>query len=249
LTIYWLEQTESDVPGDDRWLSAWERARFNGMRFAKRRADWRLGRWTAKRAVAAHLHLDCDLDALAHIEVTVAASGAPELLLDGHPAEVGISLSHRAGVALCAIGPLDAPFGCDLEMIEPRSDAFVADYFSDKEKELIDQALPPDRFELIALLWSVKESVLKALRIGLRADTRSVCVDSLRKEDAAELPAKLLWPGNSDCWHPLRACYSGTQDFHGWWRAEDGFLKTVASNRQLQPPVCIPYQTFCSASS
>lgn len=249
MTIYCLEQTESDVPGDDRWLSAWEQTRFSGMRFAKRRADWRLGRWTAKRAVAAHLRLDGDLDALAHIEVTVAVSGAPELLLEGHSAKVGISLSHRAGVALCAIGPLEPPFGCDLETIEPRSDAFVADYFTDKEKTLIERALPQDRIELIALLWSAKESVLKALRIGLRADTRSVCVDSLREEHAAELPAQLPMPSNSDRWRPLRACYSGTHDFYGWWRAQDGFVKTIVSNRQLQSPVSIPSQACCSASS
>ena len=39
------------------------------MRFAKRRADWQLGRWTAKHAVAACLQLPADLPSLASIEV------------------------------------------------------------------------------------------------------------------------------------------------------------------------------------
>ena len=51
--VYWLEQTEANVPEDNTWLSPREVAFADRLRFAKRRADWRLGRWTAKRAGAA----------------------------------------------------------------------------------------------------------------------------------------------------------------------------------------------------
>ena len=66
--------------------------------------------------------------------------------------------------------------GCDLEMIEPRSDAFVADYFTVEEQALVARASAADRSRLLALLWSAKESALKALRAGLRLDTRCVIV-------------------------------------------------------------------------
>ena len=66
--------------------------------------------------------------------------------------------------------------GCDLEIVEPRSDAFVADYFTAEEQEVVRQACPADRFALIALIWSAKESALKALQSGLRIDTRSLSV-------------------------------------------------------------------------
>ena len=48
-----LKQIQADVPEDNDWLSADERARLNQMRIPKCGADWRLGRWTAKRALAA----------------------------------------------------------------------------------------------------------------------------------------------------------------------------------------------------
>ena len=51
MNVYWLEQTEEDLPAEDDWLNASEMARLSGMRFPKRRVDWRLGRWTAKRAL------------------------------------------------------------------------------------------------------------------------------------------------------------------------------------------------------
>ena len=67
--------------------------------------------------------------------------------------------------------------GCDLEMVEPRSDAFVADYFTIEEQALVARASAEDRPRLLALLWSAKESALKALHEGLRLDTRSVIVN------------------------------------------------------------------------
>ena len=52
MELYWLEQTYADVPAENDWLSANEAVRLNTMRFARRRSDWRLGRWTAKNALA-----------------------------------------------------------------------------------------------------------------------------------------------------------------------------------------------------
>ena len=57
----------------------------------------------------------------ATIEIRAASSGAPEVFLHDEPAPIAISLSHSAGTALCTIAPLGINFGCDLEMIEPRT--------------------------------------------------------------------------------------------------------------------------------
>src|SRR5207248_6967090 len=88
--VFWLEQCEADVPGDDTWLSPQELVSLDGLRFAKRRADWRLGRWTAKCAIGAYL----DLQALREIEIIAASDGAPEVRLSKRHAGVTISLSH-----------------------------------------------------------------------------------------------------------------------------------------------------------
>ena len=96
MDVYWLEQTEADLPVENGWLSASEVLRLNGMRFAKRHADWRLGRWTAKRALAVYLNLPSHPQALADIEVRPAPSGAPEVFIANQPAGIAISLSHRA---------------------------------------------------------------------------------------------------------------------------------------------------------
>ncbi len=242
MDIYWLEQTEADVPAENQWLSAKETICLGGMRFAKRRADWRLGRWTAKQALAACLNLPTDPHALANLEIRAASSGAPEVFLHGQPADIAISLSHRAGTALCTVGAPGTNFGCDLETIEPRSAAFVADYFTANEKVLIAQASVEWRPLLVALLWSGKESALKALRVGLRLDTRSMCVSPGDRWPPAagswqDLCAPPRLATNFDTWHPMRVRYSDTRTFSGWWRFQDDLVRTVVSDPPLRAPL------------
>ncbi|HEX9112668.1 MAG TPA: hypothetical protein VF845_14405, partial [Terriglobales bacterium] len=97
MNIHWLEQTEADIPAENQWLNANEILRLNAMRIPKRRADWRLGRWTAKHAVAACLNLPTEPSTLADIEIRAASSGAPDVFVGAEPAGIAISLSHSSG--------------------------------------------------------------------------------------------------------------------------------------------------------
>lgn len=224
--VSWLEQCQTDVPADDDWLGPHERARLDALRVAKRREDWRLGRWTAKHAVAAYLGLAADVRALAAIEIRPADTGAPEVFLDDRRASVSISLTHREGRAVCASAPAGTVLGCDLEMIEPRSDAFLSDYFTAKEQELVARSAHDERFVTTALLWSAKESTLKALREGLRLDPRQVQV---------ELSADAGGAGSADGWRRLLTSYEW-RNFRGWWRRDRESLLTLVSGSEAGPP-------------
>jgi 4'-phosphopantetheinyl transferase len=236
MKVLWLEQSLADVRAQDDWFSAWETSHLSSLRFSKRRADWRLGRWTAKHAVADYLHLAHDPGILATIQIRPAASGAPEVFIHGAPGDVAISLSHRGGLAACAVGAPDAMLGCDVEVVEPRSDAFVADYFTVEEQAMTRQAPEPVRFALIALIWSAKESALKALRTGLRSDTRWVSVTIDNSYIAGlnnQLPAhenSFAEPRAGLILRPLRVSYSEEQVFPGWWFCSGGLLRTMVSD-------------------
>ena len=257
MDIYWLEQTEADVPAENQWLSPKEMLRLSGMRFAKRQNDWRLGRWTAKRAIATCFNLHNDLHSFANIEIGTAPSGAPEVFLFNKPAAAAISLSHSVGTAMCAISPFGASLGCDLEMIEVRSDAFVADYFTANEQALVEQASQEERSMLVTLLWSAKESALKALHVGLRLDTN--CVD-VRLADPLPPTGYGLWPdkrpislltseaghrsGGPEDWRPLQVLFRDAPIFRGWWRDADHMVRSVVSKiadgheSHFVPPQC-----------
>jgi 4'-phosphopantetheinyl transferase len=225
MDVYWLEQTESDVPQENDWLSTTEAGFMDGLRFAQRRSAWRLGRWTAKRALAIYLNWSDSPPALANIEIRPATSGAPMVFFDNTPAAASISLSHRNGTAICAVAPGAIELGCDLELIEPRSDAFIADYFTAEEQALVVGQPVADRPRFLALLWSAKESALKALRTGLRLDTRCVVVD----------PMNVSFDHHG--WKPLDVRYAGGRVFHGWWMDADNLVRTVVSAPPPGPPI------------
>ncbi len=210
-----------DAPAGDEWLSPREAAYLARLRFPKRRREFRLGRWTAKSAVARVLRLDPG--ALGRIVVERAADGAPMPLLDGRPAGLYLTMTDRADQAVCVVGPAELRIGCDLELVETRSRGFVLDYFTPAEQRLLAAAGPEQHDLLANLVWCGKESALKVLRTGLRRDTRSVEVS---------LPGKPQHGG----WSPLRVTTREGQLFPGWWQRFGAFLLTVAATVDFEPP-------------
>jgi 4'-phosphopantetheinyl transferase len=214
-----------DVPLDDAWLSPREAAWIARMSFPKRRTEFRLGRWTAKNALALHLGRAHSAEALRAIEIDRAADGAPAPLVDGRPADAYVTMTDRADQAVCLVGPPGRALGCDLELVEPRSDAFVADFLTASEKRLVAGAEDGDARDLLAnLVWCGKESALKVLRTGLRRDTRSV---------------EVSLPGGPavDGWSPLSVRASEGAVFPGWWQRFGAFVLTVAATAPLEPPI------------
>jgi len=212
---------------DGRWLSPAERERAAAMA-PQRRSDYRLGRWASKQALASLL--GAEAPTLPHLEIRAAPDGSPLALVDAQPLPLQLSISHRQGRALCALRTGDdRDVGCDLERIEARSDAFLADFFTRGERELCASA-GRRSWLAAALLWSVKESCLKALRTGLRRDSRSIEVSLLSLAPAPEPHG----------WQPVRAVdreASGEAAIlRGWWRTWEGFVLTVAARAGAPPP-------------
>jgi 4'-phosphopantetheinyl transferase len=219
MQIFYIERRDSDVPGGDEWLGAAERGTLARLRFPKRRGDWRLGRWTAKCAIAA---LRPEIVHLREIEVLPEASGAPAAFVRGLPARLGVSLSHSEGRGFCAVADRAASIGCDVEAVTERSPEFLLDYFTPAEQALVTSRQPQMRRQTVNLLWSAKESASKAMGMGLMLSLQSVFV----------LPARQ----DSGKWAPLTAAIRGGPVFHGWWRSAAGFIWTVLSDPRPQSP-------------
>jgi 4'-phosphopantetheinyl transferase len=213
------------------------------MRHPKRRTEYLLRRLVVKHAVAIVTGRSTEPEALAAIEVGNAPDGCPYVLVDGAPLGQDVSITDRAGWAVCVLGPA---VGCDLELVEPRSPAFLRDFLTEAERRSVDaQPAGNERDATANLIWSAKESALKALRTGLRRDTRSVEVTVDPGFDTAIGTTTTI---TSSGWGPLAV--HGTEGvlLPGWWRRDGRFLLTVVAATPGPPPGAIEDATALASA-
>jgi 4'-phosphopantetheinyl transferase len=232
--IHWLTQTHEDVWACD-FLAEVELARFATLPTEKRRQDWLLGRWTAKRLLQTVIwERDEVLLPLDRITITNNPDGVPDYRAPITDHRFAISISHADGRALAvAVDESAGPIGADMERIVPRPDGFAEAYFTAVELErmadgvwrtddaqcAIRSATIRDTWE--TAVWSAKEAALKALHLGLSVDTRAVSC----------LIAPLSQPPL--VWEPFVVCVDNGRlprqapPLTGWWRVDGGFVLTV----------------------
>jgi 4'-phosphopantetheinyl transferase len=226
--MLWYSAGMADVPADPRWMEPALADRLSRMRYTKRRDEAMLGRWTAKNTVARALDHPLDLDALARVTIVNAPDGAPEVTIDGSPAGLVIGMTDRGDWAVATVRMGTARVGCDLELVEPRSPAFVGDYFTPSEQRLWGGLGPSQRDLAANLIWSAKESALKVLRTGLRRDTRTVEVD---------LGAWKTDPAGD--WRPLVVHPAEGGVFPGWWVQHGEFVLTAVAAVATDTPASL----------
>jgi 4'-phosphopantetheinyl transferase len=233
--LHWLLLPESCVPEHDDWLAPAERASLAQLRFDRRRRDWRLGRYTARCALAADGSPLPGGD-ISRVAILADDDGRPHVIDADEREPCVLSLSHRAGWSLCVVAEAGVRVGCDLEVVEPRSAAFVSDYFNDREQEFVAAAASLDRARIANLVWSAKESAVKALGTGWRVDTRSAEVLAFRAGGAGE-------------WQSLRVRCSGFQDpLEGWWRHDGEFILTTLSSPPSPAPQAVHWRVGRTAA-
>ncbi len=244
--IRWLVQSIDDHPDlargmpPDGLLHTDEAALLATLKIEKRRRDWLLGRWTAKRLLQSALAEDRgEVMALDHLLIAADADGAPYAARagsDGLPVRLpySLSISHSGGHSFCALhetaGPSGARLavGADIEMNEARSERFVADYFAPTEASMVAAAAPAEQARLVTTIWSAKEAVLKALREGLRLNTRQIVC--------------LPHPARAAGWTPFDISFSPDLQSHyagvwsGWWRHGPGSAAAILTLAVWEQP-------------
>lgn len=225
--IHWLIESAQDMQEKPEWfLSKTEQAKFATFQFDKRRDEWLLGRWTAKRLIQAMLLQQNEhVVALDAIEISNDADGVPSATRNAEPVTPNLSISHSFDHALCAASA--TVVGADLERIEPREQNLVNDFFTANEIARVNASAAETRNVIINAIWSAKEAALKALHKGLSVDTRVVEISIAPFENAPEQWTlfQINFASGDAAWAPMQ----------GWWRVLDGFILTLAAHVQDTP--------------
>jgi 4'-phosphopantetheinyl transferase len=216
----WLTRSLADVPAGDGWLRARERAALADLKTQRRATDWRLGRWAAKAALSAWSGAS-----RREVEISTAAGGAPQALISGEPGRASVSLSHRNGRALVAVAEPRVAIGCDLEVVEPRSAAFLRTWFAPAERASLASAGETASSQLANAIWATKEAAAKARHEGLRLDPGHAVVE-------------IDWEPSSDGeWRPLGVHWEREAiTARGWWRQEAGWVFAIVSDPPTHAP-------------
>jgi 4'-phosphopantetheinyl transferase len=232
--IYWTVTHDEQTPcvsfsqPFEAYLTLNELDRLGLLRFPKRRAEWLHGRWTMKYLLR---HSAADYIGLSPVWVQVKnePEGMPylEKLPDAKRLPVNISISHRDHHAFCGLTTApDIQVGVDMEVVENRPPSFLEDYFTAQEyaSGLALRGFEQDIW--FTLLWSLKESVLKAVGKGLRLDTRNVVINQVE-----DLTGALH---NSD-WRRAHVIFEKDEpaQWHLWWRFHGRFIYSIAARFPL----------------
>ncbi len=169
--VSWLAARQEELPRGEAWLTEAEREVLSRLRVPKRRGDWLLGRWVAKRALVlageaetgratspssrpppAPPRRSSSAAPPASRSPSRTATASPSRR-SGRPASASASTSRRSR---------SAPAG------------FLGDWFTPAEQAFVAGAGAGEAALAATLVWSAKESVMKALREGLRIPPKAV---------------------------------------------------------------------------
>lgn len=223
--VYWGLLVAHDSEPDEASLSPAEKKHLESLHFAKRRAEWMLGRYAAKRLLAACL-AGFEFTSVDHMTIANDPEGAPYITLDDIRQPGCLSISHRSGIAFCAYAQ-EIQVGADIELVETRSPVFVEDYFTMLEQQQLRQMPLTSRDLATCAVWSAKEAVLKMYKKGLRLDTRTIEI-SLMWEDVAG-------------WRRFKfvSALPGSENCMGWWQEHaihgEKWVLTLCTSRTATP--------------
>lgn len=154
-------------------LSAAERERADRFRFARDRRDF----------IAAHALVRSALSAVngrppSQLEFTTTREGKP-LLLDagGGPSPLAFSLTHTRGLVACAVGGMNLGIDAEATDREADVDGVSERFFAPAERAALRRLSGMARRERFFELWTLKESLLKGIGLGLGHPLEEIAFD------------------------------------------------------------------------
>lgn len=134
---------------------------YNTLQFARRRRSYLLGKYTAKQATAGFL----GEEKLQRIRIDHGVFLQP-LVVHPRARDVQVSVTHTDSLGVAIAFSQAIPMGIDVERIYPHRQQVLESILTEKELGLV-RGLSHSPVTSLTLVWTVKESLSKALKTGL----------------------------------------------------------------------------------
>lgn len=167
VALWQYPQNEGDEKRWMRSLSSNERERATTYRFERDRTSFIAGRYLLRQRLGVHTQTPPD-------KLVLVADAYGKLKVAGHDG-LQFSLSNADGLVAVAIASGCERIGIDCERADAEIEAAaLGSYCSPDERRWLDHMPAGEGPRAAVALWTLKESHLKALGVGLREDPRSV---------------------------------------------------------------------------
>jgi len=163
------------------FLTAEEQDYFSTLLYECHQHSYLLGRYCAKQAAANYNNLP--ITQLHNIQIKAGIFQQP-LIQGKNISNTQITLSHCDDLAIALAFPDTIILGIDLETIKPHKATTMQSQMTAFELDIVKQLFPTTKFTLsLALLWTVKEALSKALRVGLTIPFEMLAIETIQAKN------------------------------------------------------------------
>ncbi|MBI84182.1 MAG: hypothetical protein CMJ81_13355 [Planctomycetaceae bacterium] len=160
-----------EVPDNLDWLSYWERIELGRFSHRGRRRAWLAGRWVSKQLIREN-HPEF-VEGLRCFSIRSMDEQfrptRPKICLKQRELPYTLSITHSDTNFLVALSTsAETKVGVDLCHLAPLPASFLTNWFTDSERERIDQISDGEeqRTKEVCRLWAAKEAIYKACNRG-----------------------------------------------------------------------------------
>jgi len=143
-------------------LSSYELLELESQKYPKRKNEYSLGRYIAKKSVS-HFYKDTKLN---QISIGRGVFNQPVLYCPNNVNNIQVSISHVSNIAVSIAFPEEHPLGIDIERISEPTVEALKEKLLEKEIDLLP-LVQLDKKTGLTMLWTVKESLSKVMKTGL----------------------------------------------------------------------------------
>jgi 4'-phosphopantetheinyl transferase len=165
-----------DAVPSEEFLSESEKKQLGNFQFSKKKQDFLLGRLAAKRALGALLP-EPDLRC---IEIRAGDLGQP-LVQHARAGSAEVTVSHSHGLAVALAYSAAYPMGIDLETVSAVSaTTIIGELGTSASEQSWLAAAGVDDAIACCVLWTAREALGKALKVGLNRPLNALALAEIR---------------------------------------------------------------------
>nr|WP_314464365.1 4'-phosphopantetheinyl transferase superfamily protein [uncultured Clostridium sp.] len=157
---------------DKNILSEKERIYYDNLKYEKRKTEFLLGRFVAKRAIGELIQYS----SLKEIEIVHGIFGQPIVKLN-NSLNIHISISHSMNSAAAIASFEEYPCAIDVERVQNSNSQIIQTILCKEELFLLNDK--KDNDEIITILWTAKEAMSKVIQTGFLTDMELFKIKSI----------------------------------------------------------------------